>query len=299
MKDNPQLQQDDLPICLALEYKFERLHMANTPSKPFVVHPRDQNDPRDDAHPEGENSAKRQKTYEHGTFVSGESSSDAVNEGVNVTNTLSAYFSATNYVADWAEICMVTRKRPNGFILDKINYVLHGILFPCILELILLYKDVLRVISDSYAIDDDVIPNKKVSQELVDEMSQSVDEAKLCKEGNNSSTKSIKAHSSRSKLLKSVWHYIQEQQERKRVMRHLEVHKFCDATLKRVLERLKSYNNDVKYGYVTHNLSKEDVEYLQLFVEEIEEWLKYRDQMRRWEMYVNGRLLGSRRERPE
>ncbi|GKB66936.1 ribonuclease H-like domain-containing protein [Tanacetum coccineum] len=70
----------------------------------------------------------------------------------------------------------------------------------------------------------------------------------------------------------------------KRVMRHQEVHKFCDATLKRVLEGLKSYNNNVKYGYVTHNLSKEDVEYLQLFAEEIEERLKYRDQMRRWEM---------------
>ncbi|GJW82948.1 hypothetical protein Tco_0156093 [Tanacetum coccineum] len=48
----------------------------------------------------------------------------------------------------------------------------------------------------------------------------------------------------------------------KRVMRHQEVHKFCDATLKRILKGLKSYNNDVKYGYVTHNLSKEDVEYL-------------------------------------
>ncbi|GJS82759.1 hypothetical protein Tco_0749300 [Tanacetum coccineum] len=85
----------------------------------------------------------------------------------------------------------------------------------------------------------------------------------------------------------------------KRVMRHQEVHKFCDATLKRVLEGLKSYNNDVKYGYVNHNLSKEDVEYLELFTEEIKERLKYRDQMQRWEMYVNGRPLGSRRECPK
>ncbi|GJR94100.1 hypothetical protein Tco_0266274 [Tanacetum coccineum] len=83
----------------------------------------------------------------------------------------------------------------------------------------------------------------------------------------------------------------------KRVMSHQEVHKFGDATLKRVSEGLMSYNNDVKYGYVTYSLSKEDVEYLQLFAEEIEERLKYRDQMRRWEMYVNGRPLGSRRER--
>ncbi|GJX66597.1 zf-CCHC domain-containing protein [Tanacetum coccineum] len=34
----------------------------------------------------------------------------------------------------------------------------------------------------------------------------------------------------------------------KRVMRHSEIHKFCDATLNRVLKGLKSYNNDVKYG---------------------------------------------------
>ncbi|GKC16195.1 hypothetical protein Tco_1012977 [Tanacetum coccineum] len=85
----------------------------------------------------------------------------------------------------------------------------------------------------------------------------------------------------------------------KRVMRHQEVHKFYDATLKRVLEGLKSYNNDVKHGYVTLSLSNEDAEYLQLFEEEIEEQLKHHDQMRRWEMYVNGRPLGSRRECPE
>ncbi|GKB21881.1 hypothetical protein Tco_0855804, partial [Tanacetum coccineum] len=48
----------------------------------------------------------------------------------------------------------------------------------------------------------------------------------------------------------------------KRVMRHQEVHKFCDATLKRLLEGLKSYNNDVKHAYVTPSLSNEDAEYL-------------------------------------
>ncbi|GKC64629.1 hypothetical protein Tco_1097227, partial [Tanacetum coccineum] len=85
----------------------------------------------------------------------------------------------------------------------------------------------------------------------------------------------------------------------KRVMRHQEIPKFYDATLKRVLEWLKSYNNDVKHGYVTPSFSKEDVEYLQLFEEEIEERLKHRDQMRRWEMYVNKRPLGSRREHLE
>ncbi|GKC50311.1 hypothetical protein Tco_1073056, partial [Tanacetum coccineum] len=83
----------------------------------------------------------------------------------------------------------------------------------------------------------------------------------------------------------------------KRVMRHSEIHKFCNATLNRVLEGLKSYNNDVKYGYIQRDLVKDEVEYLKLFVEEIVVKLKYLNQMRRWEMYVNGRPLGPRRER--
>nr|GEV02367.1 hypothetical protein [Tanacetum cinerariifolium] len=85
----------------------------------------------------------------------------------------------------------------------------------------------------------------------------------------------------------------------KRVMRHAEIHKFCDATLNKVLEGLKSYNNDVRYGYNQRDLTKDEVEYLKLFEEEIEDRLKYRRQMRRWESYVNGRPLGQRRERPE
>ncbi|GJW39777.1 hypothetical protein Tco_0065622 [Tanacetum coccineum] len=58
----------------------------------------------------------------------------------------------------------------------------------------------------------------------------------------------------------------------KRVMRHSEIHK---------------------------DLIEDEVEYLKLFEEEIEVRLKYRNQMRRWEMYVNGKPLGPRRERPE
>ncbi|GKB60005.1 hypothetical protein Tco_0916191 [Tanacetum coccineum] len=56
----------------------------------------------------------------------------------------------------------------------------------------------------------------------------------------------------------------------KRVMKHSEIHKFCDATLNRVLEGLRSFNNDVKYGYIQRDLTNEEVEYLKLFKEEIE-----------------------------
>ncbi|GKB53489.1 hypothetical protein Tco_0904242 [Tanacetum coccineum] len=54
-----------------------------------------------------------------------------------------------------------------------------------------------------------------------------------------------------------------------------------------------------KYGYVQKDLTKGEVEYLKLFKEEIEERLKHHRQMRRWEMFMNGRPLGPRRERPE
>ncbi|GKD08632.1 hypothetical protein Tco_1188317, partial [Tanacetum coccineum] len=45
---------------------------------------------------------------------------------------------------------------------------------------------------------------------------------------------------------------------------------FCDATLRRTLEGLKSYYNDVKYGYVQKELTNDEVEFLKLFKEEIE-----------------------------
>nr|GEW37460.1 retrovirus-related Pol polyprotein from transposon TNT 1-94 [Tanacetum cinerariifolium] len=47
------------------------------------------------------------------------------------------------------------------------------------------------------------------------------------------------------------------------------VHDF-QLRVERVLEGLKSYNNDVRYGYNQRDLTKDEVEYLKLFKEEIE-----------------------------
>ncbi|GJU86562.1 hypothetical protein Tco_1294108 [Tanacetum coccineum] len=69
------LQHDDLPIWLALKYKFEKLHVSDTSCRRSAIRPRDQDDPHDDAHPEGKNDAKGTKTSEHGTYMFGESSS--------------------------------------------------------------------------------------------------------------------------------------------------------------------------------------------------------------------------------
>ncbi|GKC42921.1 hypothetical protein Tco_1060643 [Tanacetum coccineum] len=68
MKSDPQLQQQDIVIWLALQMKFETFQVPQTTCRTSAVRPRDQDDPHDDAHPEGENSAKRQKTSEYKAY---------------------------------------------------------------------------------------------------------------------------------------------------------------------------------------------------------------------------------------
>ncbi|GKF73848.1 hypothetical protein Tco_0220180, partial [Tanacetum coccineum] len=105
---------------------------------PSAVRPRDQDDPHDDAHPEGENSVKRQKTSEYEAYVSGESSSGQVNEEERGPSTLSNQEQVDHYDF-W---------------------------------------------TDSYASDDDEIPTKQVSQDIMEEVSLTIDEAKLKKMDN-------------------------------------------------------------------------------------------------------------------
>ncbi|GJW63613.1 hypothetical protein Tco_0115497 [Tanacetum coccineum] len=56
-----------------------RSQVPQTACRSSAVRIRDQDDPYDDAHPEGKNSAKRKKTSEYEAYVSGESSSGQVN----------------------------------------------------------------------------------------------------------------------------------------------------------------------------------------------------------------------------
>ncbi|GJS57161.1 hypothetical protein Tco_0651945 [Tanacetum coccineum] len=50
-------------------------------------------------------------------------------------------------------------------------------------------------------------------------------------------------------------------------------------------------NLDVKHGYADLDLSKDDSKHMMFYEEYIQERLRHRDQMRRWESYVNGRPL--------
>nr|GEX15867.1 hypothetical protein [Tanacetum cinerariifolium] len=128
-------QQQDIAIWLALQMKFERLQVLQTTCRTPLIRLRDQDDPHDDAHPEGEKSAKRQKTSEYETYVSEESSSGQDNEQEQGPSTSGNQEQADDYDF-W---------------------------------------------TDSYASDDDEIPTKQVSQDIIEEVSLNIDEAKLKK----------------------------------------------------------------------------------------------------------------------
>ncbi|GJW93536.1 hypothetical protein Tco_0173208 [Tanacetum coccineum] len=309
MKADPQLQQQDIAIWLALQMKFERNTVPQTACRTPAVRPRDQDDPHDDAHPEGENSAKWQKTSEYEAYVSGESSSGQVFQEEQAPSTSG-------------------NQEQN----DDFDFW-----------------------TDSYASDDDEIPSKQVSQEIMEEVSLTIDEAKLRKMADEmlrqrcTSGDEHQYHIDQMKnFLKSdiVWEnllYLKKGNSGPEKI-VLSLHKFPaiifndddieERTSRWVNKCVKKFNPYARYGvehwknphakifyirkqkepgkskediYSTQNfmdtykkdLTKDEIEYLKLFEEEIEERLKHRRQMRRWEMYVNGRPLGSRRERPE
>ncbi|GJZ48101.1 hypothetical protein Tco_0601933 [Tanacetum coccineum] len=221
MKDNPQLQQQDIAIWLALQMKFENLQVQQTTCRPSAVRPRDQDDPHDDAHPEGENSAKRQKTSE--------------------------YFNPLN-----AKIFYIWKQKESGKPKEEVYS----------------NSKIIQVIKTYWELGHE----HKFVTEIV---------ARRANECIVSITEPDYKNLNKNDIEDMYLNYEWQGKKEKRVMRHSEIHKFCDATLNRVLEGLKSYNNDVKYGYVQRELTNDEVEYLKLFEEEIEVRLKHRNQMRR------------------
>ncbi|GJZ03730.1 hypothetical protein Tco_0537005 [Tanacetum coccineum] len=105
--------------------KFKRHTVLQTACRTPTVRPRDQEDPHDDAHLEGENSAKRQKTSEYEAYVSGESSSGHV------------------FQEEQAPLTLGNQEQDDDF----------------------------DFWTNSYATDDDEIPTKQVSQDIMEEVS--------------------------------------------------------------------------------------------------------------------------------
>nr|GEV05719.1 transposase, MuDR [Tanacetum cinerariifolium] len=261
MRDNPQLQQDDLPILLALKYKFERLLVFDTPCIPSVIRLRDQDDPHDDAHSEEENNAKRQKTYEHGTFMFRESSSSQDFKSKPGPST-----SGESACKDHLHQETKEPRKPKEVV--YLNTMIFQIIktywelrheHKSITEIIvrresgsivsitkLDYKNLNKNdIEDMYLL---IVNNK------VDGYSKTGVESYQQKVNHTVPTITflgIKNYKVFSIICEPVYGIIYKNIEKeKRVMRHQKVYKFCDATLKRVFEGLKSYNNDVKHNVI-------------------------------------------------
>ncbi|GJT82552.1 hypothetical protein Tco_1056894 [Tanacetum coccineum] len=281
---------------------------AQVPCRSYAVRPRDQDDLHDDAHPEGENSAKKQKTRtcmkhlywrshvwtnstkQSNTKKSMEEISLTIDEAKLKKMADEMLRQRSTKITPLVQSC---QRDPEAPALSLINqdllYLKKGNSGPENIVLSL-HKFPAIVFND-----DDI--EERTSRWVNKCIKKFNPYARYVSIRVN---QRVEKHRMFSIIYEPVHGIIYKNSKKeKRVMRHSEIHKFCDATLNRVLEGLKSYNNDVKYGYVQRELTNDEVEYLKLFEEEIEVRLKHRNQMRRWEMYVNGRPLGPRRERPE
>ncbi|GJX98749.1 hypothetical protein Tco_0355768 [Tanacetum coccineum] len=358
--------------------KFKNLQVPQTTCRPSAIRPRVQDDPHDDAHPEGENSAKRQNTSEYEAYVSGESSSRQVNEEERGPSTL------VKEMANEMLRQRCTSGDEHQYHIDQMkNFWKSDIVGenPEALELSLINQDLLYLKKGSsgpekivfshhkfptiifnnddieertsrwvnkcvkkfnpyarYGFEHWKNPHAKIfyikkqkepgkpKEEVPDyaetgllwslsvfirssviwervhdfQLGIETYQQKVNLTALTISFPGVEKHKMFSIIYEPVYGIIYKNSKKeKRVTRHLKIHKFCDAILNKVLEGLKSYNNDVKYGYVQRELTNDEVEYLKLFEEEIEVRLKYLNQMRRCEMYVNERPLGPRKERLE
>ncbi|GJR03124.1 retrovirus-related pol polyprotein from transposon TNT 1-94 [Tanacetum coccineum] len=201
MKANPQLQQQDIAIWLALQMKFERNTVPQNACRSPAVRPRDQDDPHDDAHLEGENSAKRQKTSEYEAYASRESSSGQVFQEEQGPST------SGNQEQD-----------------DDFDFW-----------------------TDSYASDDDKYNEAEYSQDIKEE--------KVNLTAPTMTFPGIEDHEMFSIIYEPVHGIIYKNSKKeKRVMRHSEIQKFCDATLNRVLKDKRDLSQEEAFRTLKDNL---------------------------------------------
>ncbi|GJT50683.1 hypothetical protein Tco_0976840 [Tanacetum coccineum] len=298
MKNNPQLKQQDIAIWLALQMKFETLQVPQTTCRTSAVRPRDQDDPHDDAPPEGENSPKRQKISEYKAYVTGESFGQ-VNESEQSPSYSDDDETPTKQVSQdiIEEVSLTINKAELKKIADEMlrqKYLLYlkkGNSRPE--KILLSLHKFPAIIFNDVDIEEQTSrwnPHAKIfyikrqkepgkPKEIVgrraNECLVSITESDYKNLNKNDIEDmyllimngkvpdyveiGIEEHKMFSIIYEPVHGIIYKNSKKeKRVMRHSEIHKFCDATLNRVLEGLKSYNNDVKYRYIETDLTEDE-----------------------------------------
>ncbi|GJX62305.1 hypothetical protein Tco_0295205 [Tanacetum coccineum] len=230
--------------------------------KPFAVRPRDQDDPHDDAYPEGENSAKRQKTSEYEAYgwsvLSGEVYEEERDNQFSYDQ-MKIFLKSDIVWESRKKILVSTHPRkttplvqsyqrdPEAPALSLINqdllYLKKGSLGPK--KIVLSLHKFPAIIFN----DDDI--EERTSRWIV---------ARRANECIVSITKPDYKNLNKNDIEDMYLLIVNG--------------KVPDYAETGVLEVLKSYNNDVKYGYIQRELTADEVEYLKLFKEEIEQFEK-------------------------
>ncbi|GJY66627.1 hypothetical protein Tco_0468865 [Tanacetum coccineum] len=298
MKNDEQLQQQDLPIWLSLKIKFEGITTATT-CHPSAIRTRDHDDYQDDdARPEGKSYAKRKKTSKNGTYSVDEFDAWMEDAGTDDDEVPDDKISQElmdemSEEIDEAKLKKVEREVGSTNSKKKVRVVFSCQRDPKAPPLTLMNQDLF------YLKHRDLGPNKYTlsihkfpavlfpDDDMEERTSRWVDKRlkKFNKVNLTAPTitfSGIEEYELFNIHSEPVCRMIYENNKKeKRVMVHKEIHKFCDATLKRVLEGFKKYNKDVKYGYANPSSSKDHVELLRYYEEDIRECLKHQDQMRR------------------
>nr|GEV25029.1 hypothetical protein [Tanacetum cinerariifolium] len=323
-----QHNQADVPKMIADAIQQDHKNLRAKSSSPYVIHLRNQNDPHDDDHPEGENIAKRQKMFKHGTYVFGESSSGQDNESeqdddelpiekvsqklveeilqtvdeaklhkvVNEMlrqqctsgdehqyhiNQMQSFLKNDIVVKHWknphAKIFYIKKqkelRKPKEVIYSNSKIVQT---IKTYWELRHEHEFITKIIvrtSNGSIVSITESDYKNLNKNVIDDLYLLIVNVKVDDYAEtillwslSIFIRSIEKYKVFSIVSEPVYGIRNKNNKKeKRVMTHQAVHKICDATLKRVLEGLKSYNKSMNHSYVTLSLSKEDVEYLQLF----------------------------------
>ncbi|GJV37255.1 hypothetical protein Tco_1409732, partial [Tanacetum coccineum] len=328
---DPQLQQQDIAIWLALQMKFKRNIVLQTTCKNPAVCPRDQDDPYDDAHLEGENSNQEQDD-DFDFWTDSYASDDDEIPTKQVSQYIMEEVSLTIDEAKLRKIAdeMLRQRCTSGDEHQYHNDHMKNFLKSDIVWETIIFNDddieertsrwVNKCVKKfnpyaRYGVEHGKNPHAKIfyirkqkepgkPKEEIYSNSKIVQVIKtywelgheykfiteiVARRANDCIVSIIEPDYKNLNKNDNEDIYLlimngKNSKKKKRVLRHSEIHKFCDATLNRVIEGLKSYNNDVKYEYVQKDLTKDETKYLKLFEEEIEERLKHRRQMRRWQI---------------
>ncbi|GKC47110.1 hypothetical protein Tco_1064832 [Tanacetum coccineum] len=285
MKNDEKLQNDDLSIWWSLKIKFDKPAPSTAPCRTIAICSKDHDDHHDDAHPEGENSRKRQKIKERLSlptpkkpalvFQSCQRDPKAppmtlLNQDLFYLNhgnsgqkkyTLSLHkFPVVPFPNDVMEerTSRWKEQRENPERLYSDSKIIEVIRTSCELGHEQKFITEIIVRRANGKIDPITEPDYKYlnKNDIEDLYLLCVDGMESYQQKVNLTAPTITFHGIEKEKLFSITYELvigmiyENNKKEKRVMIHKEIHKFFDATLKRVLEKLKKYKKDVKQMHI-------------------------------------------------